>query len=51
MEAGIGDEIRRGDLSAGQVTWLVALATWRAEVQVSSAFPAIEFRPGCLAAA
>ncbi len=49
--AGIGDEIRRGDLSADQVRWLVALATWRAEAQVTSAFPAIEFRPGSLASA
>jgi hypothetical protein len=46
--AGIADEIQRGDLSADQVRWLVALATWRAEVQVTSAFPAIEFRPGSL---
>jgi ABC-type antimicrobial peptide transport system permease subunit len=45
---GIADEIQRGDLSADQVRWLVALATWRAEVQVTSAFPAIEFRPGSL---
>jgi hypothetical protein len=35
--AGIADEIRRGDLSADQVRWLVALATWRAEAQVTSA--------------
>lgn len=49
--AGMADEIRRGDLSADQVRWLVALATWRAEAQVTSAFPAIEFRPGSLASA
>jgi hypothetical protein len=49
--AGMGDEIRRGDLSAGQVSRLVALATWRAEVQVTSAFPAIESWPGPLAPA
>jgi hypothetical protein len=49
--AGMADEIRRGDLSADQVSWLVALATWRAEVQVTSAFPAIEFWPGSLAPA
>jgi hypothetical protein len=47
--AGMGDEIRRGDLSADQVTWLVALATWRAEAQVTTTFPAVEFRPGTLA--
>ena len=46
--AGIADEIRRGDLTADQVRWLVVLATWRAEAQVTSAFPAIEFRPGSL---
>jgi hypothetical protein len=46
--AGIADEIRRGDLSADQVRWLVALATRRAEAQVTSVFPAIEFHPGSL---
>ncbi len=46
--AGVADEIRRGDFSADQVRWLVALATWRAEAQVTSAFPAIELRPGPL---
>jgi hypothetical protein len=49
--AGLADEIRRGDLSPDQVRWLVALATWRAEAQVASAFPAMEFRPGSLAPA
>ena len=44
--AGIADEIRSGDLSTDQVGWLVAPATWRAEVQVTNAFPAIAFRPG-----
>jgi hypothetical protein len=46
--AGMADDIRRGDLSADQVSWLVALATWRAEAQVTSAFPAIAFWPGSL---
>jgi hypothetical protein len=46
--AGMADEIRRGELSPDQVEWLVALATWRAETQVTTAFPAIEFRPGTL---
>jgi hypothetical protein len=43
--ASAADDIHRGDLSPDQVTWLVALATWRAEQQVTSAFPPIEFRP------
>lgn len=43
--ASVADDIRRGDLNADQVTWLVSLATWRAEQQVTSTFPAIEFRP------
>lgn len=43
--ASVADEIRSGDLNADQVTWLVYLATWRAEQQVTTAFPAIEFRP------
>jgi hypothetical protein len=43
--ASAADDIRRGDLSADQVTWLVALATRRAEQQVTTAFPAIAFRP------
>jgi hypothetical protein len=42
--ADVAADIRRGDLSADQVRWLVALATWRAEDQVTSTFPAIEFR-------
>jgi hypothetical protein len=43
--ASVADDIRRGNLSPDQVTWLVALATWRAEQLVASAFPPIEFRP------
>lgn len=43
--ASAADDIRRGDLSADQVTWLVALATRRAEQQVTTTFPAIAFRP------
>ena len=43
--ADMAADIRRGDLSTDQVRWLVALATWRAEHQVTSAFPPIEFRP------
>jgi hypothetical protein len=43
--ASSADDIRRGDLNADQVTWLVALATRRAEQQVTSTFPAIAFRP------
>jgi len=43
--ASSADDIRRGDLSADQVTWLVALATRRAEQQVTTIFPAIAFRP------
>jgi hypothetical protein len=47
--AEVAADIRRGDLSADQVRWLVALATCRAEEQVSSAFPAIAFGPDTLA--
>jgi hypothetical protein len=47
--ADVAADIRRGDLSTDQIRWLVALATWRAEHQVTSAFPPIEFRPGSLA--
>lgn len=43
--ASVAEDIRRGDLSGDQVTWLVSLATWRAQQQVTTAFPAIEFRP------
>lgn len=43
--ASVADDIRRGNLSPDQVTWLVALATWRAEQLVASAFPSIEFQP------
>ena len=43
--ASVADDIRRGDLNADQVTWLVSLATWHAEHQVTSTFPAIEFHP------
>lgn len=43
-------DIQGGDLTADQVRWLVALATWRAEDLVTSTFPPIEFRPGALAA-
>jgi hypothetical protein len=48
--ADMAADIRRGDLSTDQVRWLVALATWRAEGQVTSTFPAIEFRPSSLVA-
>jgi hypothetical protein len=44
--ADVAAEIRRGDLSSDQIQWLVTLATWRAEHQVTSTFPPIEFRPG-----
>jgi hypothetical protein len=47
--ADMAADIRRGDLSTDQARWLVALATWRAEHQVTSAFPPIEFRPASLA--
>jgi hypothetical protein len=47
--ADMAADIRRGDLSTDQIRWLVALATWRAEHQITSAFPPIEFRPGSLA--
>jgi hypothetical protein len=47
--ADVAADIRRGDLSADQVRWLVALATWRAEDQVTSVFPPTEFRPASLA--
>jgi hypothetical protein len=47
--ADVAADIRRGDLSSDQIQWLVTLATWRAEHQVTSAFPPIEFRPGSLA--
>jgi hypothetical protein len=47
--ADVAADIRRGDLSSDQIQWLVVLATWRAEHQVTSAFPPIEFRPGTLA--
>jgi hypothetical protein len=43
--ASVADDIRRGNLSPDQVTWLVALATWRAEQLVAIAFPPVEFRP------
>jgi hypothetical protein len=40
--ASVGEDIQRGDLSPDQVTWLVALATWHAEQQVTRAFPSME---------
>jgi hypothetical protein len=43
--ADVAADIRRGDLNSDQIGWLVALATWRAEQQVTCAFPPIEFRP------
>jgi hypothetical protein len=43
--ADVAADIRRGDLSQDQIRWLVALATWRAEGQVTSPFPAVAFRP------
>jgi hypothetical protein len=43
--ASAADDIQCGDLSGDQVTWLVALATRRAEMQVTSAYPPIAFRP------
>ena len=48
--ADVAADIRRGDLSSDQIRWLVALATWRAEHQVTSAFPPIEFRPAQVSA-
>jgi hypothetical protein len=42
--AEMAGDIRRGDLTADQVRWLVALATWRAENQITSRFPPMEFR-------
>jgi hypothetical protein len=47
--ADVAADICRGDLSSDQIRWLVALATWRAEQQVTSAFPPIEVRPCSLA--
>ena len=47
--ADVAADIRRGDLSSDQIQWLVALATWRAEHQVTTAFPPIAFGPGSLA--
>ena len=44
--ADVAADIRRGDLSADHVRWLVALATCRAEDQVASTFPPIEFSAG-----
>jgi len=38
-------DIRRGDLSPDQIRWLVTVATWRAEHQVTSPYPPIAFRP------
>jgi hypothetical protein len=49
--ADVAADIRRGDLSSDQIQWLVALATWRAEHLVTSAFPPIQFRPGSLVSA
>jgi hypothetical protein len=43
--ADVAADIRRGDLSSDQIQWLVALATWRAEHQVASVFPPVQFRP------
>jgi hypothetical protein len=43
--ASVADDIRRGDLTADQITWLVTLATWRAEHRVTSAFPPMELLP------
>jgi hypothetical protein len=43
--ADVAADIRRGDLSSDQIQWLVVLATWRAEHQVTSVFPPIQFRP------
>jgi len=43
--ADVAADIRRGDLSPDQVRWLVALATFRAEDQITSTFPPILFRP------
>jgi F0F1-type ATP synthase membrane subunit c/vacuolar-type H+-ATPase subunit K len=48
--ADVAADIRRGDLSPDQVRWLVALATRRAEDQVTSEYPPIEFRPASVAA-
>jgi hypothetical protein len=48
--ASAADDIRRGELSTDQVTWLVTLATRRAEKQVTTAFPAMQFGPSAAAA-
>jgi hypothetical protein len=42
--AEMAGDIRRGELTADQIKWLVALATWRAEHQITSRFPSMEFR-------
>ncbi|SRR6266566_9759177 len=40
----VAADVRSGELSRGHVRWLVALATRRAQDQVTSRFPEIGFR-------
>ncbi len=42
--AEVAVDVRRGELTAGHIRWLVALATRRAEDQIISKFPPIGFR-------
>ena len=42
--ADVAADVRRGELTAGHVRWLVALATMRAEEQVITKFPPIGLR-------
>lgn len=37
--AQVAAQVRSGDLTTEHVRWLVALATWRAEEQITSTFP------------
>ncbi len=40
----VAADVRRGELSPGHVRWIVALATQRAQDQVTSTFPEVGFR-------
>ena len=40
----VAADVRSGELSPGHVRWLVALATQRAQDQVTSRFPEVGFR-------
>ncbi len=42
--AEVAVDVRRGELTAGHIRWLVALAPRRAEDQIISKFPPIGFR-------